>query len=125
MPQLGRFVNRRATYKLDDEDEAESSRVDRIKDSLRRIAITRDEDEKTGKSRFGIGRKPVRSTKPTLDNAQYAVLPDNANLTGWTEANKEELDDMVRHQLHSRRAKMKRAWGGFTKYVQRRKSFPI
>jgi len=117
VPSLGRLVNRRATYKLDD-DASEESRVDKIKASLKRIASSREEDEKAAGSKFGVKRKPLR-TKATLDNAQYAVLPDNATLVGWTEENKAELDDMVRHSLHSRRAKFKRSWKGFKKYVRK------
>jgi hypothetical protein len=47
-------------------------------------------------------------------------LPDDKTLEGWTKEDKEELDDRVRHMLHSRRAKMKRALKGFGQYVRRR-----
>jgi len=56
-----------------------------------------------------------------LPNAQYAIVPDGEILEGWTKENKEELDDLVRHQLHSRRAKFKRSMKGFKQYVRRRK----
>jgi hypothetical protein len=55
-----------------------------------------------------------------LDNAQYAVMPNGETLQGWTPEEKEELDDLVRHKLHSRRAKMKRSLKGFGQYVRRR-----
>lgn len=41
-------------------------------------------------------------------------------LDGWTPAEKEELDDLVRHMLHSRRARFKRSMKGFLQYVRRR-----
>jgi hypothetical protein len=49
-------------------------------------------------------------------------MPNGETLQGWTPEEKEELDDLVRHKLHSRRAKMKRALKGFGQYVRRRES---
>lgn len=59
----------------------------------------------------------------TLTESRYAVLPEGETLQGWTHEEKEELDDMVRHMLHSRKARAKRAIKGFSQYVRRRK-FP-
>ena|SRR2546423_3663255 len=53
---------------------------------------------------------------------QYAVLPHGVSLAGWSREDKDELNDHVRHLLHSRRAKFKRSMRGFGKYVRRRKS---
>lgn len=61
----------------------------------------------------------------TPSNFEYAVLPDDEKLEGWSKLEKEELDDAVRHQLHSKRAKFKRSMKGFRQYVRRRKSFPL
>jgi len=59
-----------------------------------------------------------------LSNSQYAILPDGERLEGWTNEDKEELDDAVRHMLHSKRAQFKRAMKGFGQYVRRRQFVP-
>ena len=59
-----------------------------------------------------------------LHNSQYAILPDDGMLQGWTQEDEEDLDDLVRHKLHSRRARFKRSMKGFGQYVRRRK-FPF
>ena len=51
----------------------------------------------------------------------FAVLPHGASLEGWSAEDKAELNDHVRHLLHSRRAKFKRGMRGFGKYVRKRK----
>lgn len=50
----------------------------------------------------------------------YAVLPEGINLDGWSPQDKEELNDHVRHLLHSRREGFKRAMKGFGQYVKKR-----
>lgn len=54
-----------------------------------------------------------------LTDSHYAALPHGTTLEGWTDAEKRELDDHVRHMLHSRRAKFKRSMKGFGQYVRR------
>jgi hypothetical protein len=41
------------------------------------------------------------------------------SLEGWSEEDVEELNDHVRHLLHSRREGFKRSWKGFKKYISR------
>lgn len=53
-------------------------------------------------------------------DTRFAVLPEGSNLEGWTERDIEELNDHVRHMLHSRRSKFKRSMKGFGKYVSKR-----
>jgi hypothetical protein len=110
--------------------------MDKIKNSLRRISSAREEAnekqaaEETGvkeKSRFMFSRKPLPPAPTTvttsqLKNAQYAILPEGRTLVGWRPQDEAELDDLVRHQLHSRRAKFKRSLKGFSQYVRRRES---
>jgi hypothetical protein len=65
---------------------------------------------------------PHRDTLTSeLSDSHYAVLPHGERLEGWTHEEKMMLDDLVRHMLHSRRAKMKRRLKGFGQYVRRRK----
>lgn len=56
---------------------------------------------------------------------QFAVLPDNSDLEGWTVEDIRELNDHVRHMLHSRRSKFKRSMRGFGKYVSKRRSLTV
>lgn len=55
----------------------------------------------------------------------HAVLPDGVFLEGWTEEEKAELNDYVRHMLHSRRSKFKRSLRAFGQYVRRPLGFLV
>ena len=86
-------------------------------------------DEKGKESKLERSLEPLPlvgtgTTTSTLSNSRYAVLPDGVTLEGWTYEEKEELDDLVRHILHSRRARVKRSMKGFGRYVRRRE-FPL
>jgi hypothetical protein len=65
--------------------------------------------------------QPVSSITSALGPDRFAILPDGVTLDGWTQEDIEELNDHVRHMLHSRRSKFKRAMRGFGQYVKRRK----
>lgn len=58
----------------------------------------------------------------TGEGHHYAVLPHGTTLEGWTSEDQAELNDHVRHLLHSRRARFKRRMAAFGKFVQKRKS---
>ena len=103
VPQLGKLVNRRPTYRIT-ESASDRLKLDRLKTLLKKFK-NKVKDKATPPSKF-----------------EFAVLPDDEKLEGWTAEEKEELDDMVRHQLHSKRAKFKRSMKGFKQYVRRRKS---
>lgn len=60
-----------------------------------------------------------------LTESHYAALPHGATLEGWSREEKEELDDHVRHMLHSRRSKFKRTMKGFGQYVRRPLGFLV
>lgn len=64
----------------------------------------------------------VHSLSSVLGEDRYAVLPDGATLDGWTLEEIQELNDHVRHMLHSRRSKFKRAMKGFGQYVRKRRA---
>ena len=60
-----------------------------------------------------------------LSDSRYAVLPHGTSLEGWTRDDKAEVNDHVRHMLHSKRSKFKRTMRGFRQYIKKRKySFP-
>lgn len=108
---MGKLVDRRPAYRLTD-DPKETRLMDKVKAKLKLLAGKEEEtvDE--------LGRKGA--TDPT-----YAILPDGETLSGWSQDQRNELNDLVRHMLHSRRAKLKRKMKGFWQYVRRRRwTFP-
>lgn len=64
---------------------------------------------------------PISSVTSVLGDSHFAILPEGATLDGWSKQDVEELNDHVRHMLHSRRSKFKRAMRGFGQYVRKRK----
>ncbi|KAI0453878.1 hypothetical protein F5B21DRAFT_270212 [Xylaria acuta] len=104
VPSLGRFINRRPTYNL---------------------------TRAPGRGGLGIGPAPAGPPRdgfqqgPRVEDQDYefnfnhAVLPDGVSLDGWTKGEMAELNDHVRHMLHSRRSKFKRTMKAFGKYVQK------
>ena len=115
VPDLGKYVNRRPTYSL-------TSLLKDVGQKLKPV-------EKEGQQPPVIARPaPTRraDTSATinsrLSDSRYAVLPEGASLSGWTYEDRVELNDHVRHMLHSRRSKFKRAMKGFGQYVRRRES---
>jgi hypothetical protein len=54
-----------------------------------------------------------------MSDSRYAVLPHGISLEGWTEEDKADLDDHVRHLLHSRREGFKRSMRGFKQYISK------
>lgn len=63
---------------------------------------------------------PYSSMSSMLAGPRYAVLPEGHELEGWTQEDFIELNDHVRHMLHSRRSKFKRSMKGFGQYVRKR-----
>jgi hypothetical protein len=86
------------------ESTSDEERADEIKEPEVRPSI-----EHTLTSVIGEGEEP-----------RFAVLPEGSNLAGWSPEEIEELNDHVRHMLHSRRSKFKRSMKGFRKYVSKR-----
>lgn len=65
--------------------------------------------------------RPFTSMSSVVTGPRYAVLPEGHGLEGWTREDFMELNDHVRHMLHSRRSKFKRSMKGFGQYVRKRK----
>ena len=59
------------------------------------------------------------SISSNLSDSRYAVLPHGIDLDEWTEEDKADLDDHVRHLLHSRREGFKRSMKGFKQYISK------
>ncbi|KAI8626399.1 hypothetical protein F5Y19DRAFT_222266 [Xylariaceae sp. FL1651] len=99
IPSLGRFINRRPTYNLTRAPEhyfvpLEEAQQDRFQQGSR----AEDQDYEF--------------------NFNHAILPEGVSLEGWTKEEMAELNDHVRHMLHSRRSKFKRTMKAFGQYVR-------
>jgi Protein of unknown function (DUF2985) len=131
IPDLGSWLNRRPVYNLSDaQAEAGAPRAPRAprvsapppppvpQPPVAEGEEGRDDTQEKpqGGPRPDIGRSSTITSQ--LQDGHYAALPHGATLEGWSEREKAELDDHVRHMMHSRRAKFKRTMKGFAKYVR-------
>ncbi|PLN83155.1 hypothetical protein BDW42DRAFT_165413 [Aspergillus taichungensis] len=120
VPNLGPFVNRNQTYTLSPSRPVQSEEE-----------TTATEEESEGVPKKADERppltRPLSSVSAALDEGEprFAILPDGTSLEGWTRADVEELNDHVRHMLHSRRSKFKRSMKGFGKYVSKPLGFLV
>ncbi len=114
-------MNRRATYNLtrhqSDVEEATS------------LSSEEGDEDRIPRQRPVTQRLDTGGTLNTissrLNDRYYAVLPHGTRLPSWTEEEKLELNDHVRHMLHSRRSRFKRRMKGFGQYVRRRKCIAL
>lgn len=117
IPYLGSFLNRRPTYTL--------TQPQRDLEEGEPISDVPEEDEKLEPpprlhaQRTYTGAS-LNSISSNVNDKYYAVLPHGVSLPGWSEEEKLELNDHVRHMLHSKRSKFKRAMKGFGQYVRKR-----
>lgn len=115
IPNLGGFINRMPTYQISrapPSDEEQRTSTDEA-ESL---------EERQEKERPRLDQlRPFSSMSSVLQGPRYAVLPEGHELEGWTKEDFAELNDHVRHMLHSRRSKFKRSMKGFGQYIRRRK----
>lgn len=135
IPDLGRWVNRRPTYTLSEHDYAPPATAGptptqeppadqeppQKEEPLGQIGEDAAWQGETGvgpsESRPGLYRSNTITSR--LTDSHYAALPHGTTLEGWTAEEKWELDDHVRHMMHSRRSKFKRSMKGFGQYVRR------
>ncbi|KAM0093335.1 hypothetical protein ACP6JD_003275 [Aspergillus fumigatus] len=108
---IGNWVNRMPTYTLSPPSSRDES-------------STETEEGETAETDMKQTRPMlVHRLSSVLDEAperRFAVLPEEMTLEGWTKEELEELNDRVRHMLHSRRSAFKRSMVGFGKYVSKR-----
>ncbi|KAJ4348309.1 uncharacterized protein N0V89_009683 [Didymosphaeria variabile] len=126
VPNLGRFVNRRPTYVMQRAPSERESLED-----INRILAPVQESQQVSEAP-GLKRTQTEGTMATLatidsrmSDSRYAVLPHGTTLDGWTKEDKKELNDHVRHMLHSRRSRFKRSMRGFGQYVRRPLGFLV
>jgi hypothetical protein len=120
IPDLGSLLNRMPTYTLTRRpaDIPEGQPPER-----------KTEEEKIAEEGAGKDYLEPPPTRPlavssvtsVLGDSHFAILPEGVTLNGWSKLDVEELNDHVRHMLHSRRSKFKRAMRGFGQYVRKRK----
>ncbi|KAF2641295.1 hypothetical protein P280DRAFT_517501 [Massarina eburnea CBS 473.64] len=127
IPNLGRFVNRRPTYNI----QRPPSEFQSLEDIDRVLAPVRaaQEDAYPTPKLTRTQTEGTMATLATIDSrmsdSRYAVLPHGTTLEGWTQEDKKELNDHVRHMLHSKRSKFKRSMRGFGQYVRRPLGFLV
>ncbi|KAI9691078.1 MAG: hypothetical protein M1822_008698 [Bathelium mastoideum] len=129
IPDLGPLFNRRPTYTLS--RRPSDSTVAPLDPLARHSTIHEDDATSTGEKdesrpsetdedRPSMTRSNTLSTiTSTVSESRYAVKPKGFSFDGWSAQDKAEINDHVRHQLHSRRSKFKRSWRGFLKYISR------
>ncbi|KAG5294896.1 integral membrane protein [Histoplasma ohiense] len=116
VPDLGRFLNRRPSYLL----------TPRTEGAPKLEEPESDRETLEGEDTDISERLRLQSTSSTMiDELCFAVLPDGETLAGWSEVDKLELNDHVRHMLHSRRSKFKRSMKGFGQYVRKPLGFLV
>lgn len=127
VPDLGRLLNRRPTYDLTSRtstfrapgagEAAPRSRRGTTSRPLGSTGETTDTASPEREGEAGLGRTTSISSRMT--DSHWAVLPHGTTLEDWTEEDIAELNDHVRHLLHSRREGFKRSMRGFRKYVSK------
>ncbi|PTB63191.1 hypothetical protein BBK36DRAFT_1171991 [Trichoderma citrinoviride] len=129
VPDLGPWINRRPTYVLSQREtgplsrlarpaEREEERLPEIPDEASAVQTgVEPTTEAEAEGPTTLRRSDTITSR--LTDSHYAALPHGFSLEGWTEEEKMELDDRVRHMLHSRRSRFKRTMKGFGQYVRR------
>ncbi|KAJ4324921.1 hypothetical protein N0V94_000975 [Neodidymelliopsis sp. IMI 364377] len=123
------FFNRRPTYNLR-RAPSETQSLEEINRILGPAHAAQAEAEPQSPPR--LQRTETEGTTATLatidsqlSESRYAVLPHGTSLEGWSKHDKAEVNDHVRHMLHSKRSKFKRTMRGFGQYVKRPLGFLV
>ncbi|EMC96269.1 hypothetical protein BAUCODRAFT_122289 [Baudoinia panamericana UAMH 10762] len=126
VPDLGGLLNRRPTYDLtmrpsDLESRARSRANTRTGARPPSSRLPTIQQEASGSPGIELQqpRKRRTSISSRLSDSHYAVLPHGVDLDDWSKEEVDELNDHVRHLLHSRREGFKRGMRGFRKYLSR------
>ncbi|KAI4655754.1 hypothetical protein J4E93_000469 [Alternaria ventricosa] len=128
------WLNRRPTYNLKRrKSETESlEEINRILEPARAAQAEAEAEAQAAQAAPRFQRSATETTTATmmtidsqLTESRFAVLPEDTDLSGWSVEDKKEVNDHVRHMLHSRRSKMKRSLKGFGMYVRRPLGFLV
>lgn len=127
VPDLGRFLNRMPTYELS--RHPTYIHQEKVREKLQDESESRydhergaDFDDATATLTLSQTRASINSV---LSESRFAVLPHGTTLEGWSDEDKEMLNDHVRHMLHSRREKIKRGIRGFGQYIRKREFYSM
>ncbi|KAK3303900.1 uncharacterized protein B0T15DRAFT_534932 [Chaetomium strumarium] len=116
VPSLGRWVNRRPTYDLPQLPPMPG-------------AFPPSKEDVSAAEQGEAAHAPAAARSPSLSSVlsepQYAILPENTSLEGWSEEDIKLLNDYVRHMLHSRRSKIKQRFKAFGKYASKPLGFLV
>lgn len=118
VPSLGRFINRRPTYELSITDRIPGAYPPDVPEAEGAAA-----PEPAAAQRGDMPR--AYSITSEITPSHYAVLPSGASLEGWSREEVDQLNDYVRHMLHSRRSRLKRRLRAFGKYVRKPLGFAV
>ncbi|KAF2800819.1 hypothetical protein K505DRAFT_263146 [Melanomma pulvis-pyrius CBS 109.77] len=125
IPNLGRFVNRRPTYNLR-RAQSESNSLEEINKILAPVRQAQDDGLPRLERTQTTGTMATLATIDSrMSDSRFAVLPHGTSLEGWSKEDKKELNDHVRHMLHSKRSKFKRSMRGFGQYIRRPLGFLV
>ncbi|KAI9050327.1 hypothetical protein LZ554_005494 [Drepanopeziza brunnea f. sp. 'monogermtubi'] len=116
IPDLGKYLNRRPTYNLTKRPTKDDSTTSSDDDTGLDVA---PKDEARPAARRMTSGATLNTISSKVNENYYAVLPHGVRLSDWSEEEKLELNDHVRHMLHSRRSKFKRSMKGFKQYVSK------
>jgi hypothetical protein len=138
VPDLGRLVNRRPTYDLSKRVGTNAGYGIKGEDGTVRVPRKRAGTQGSSRPESELVRNSAplpgsplgeelgqsssnrrNSISSQLTESHYAVLPHGVRLEGWSDEDLAELNDHVRHLLHSRREGFKRSMRGFGKYVSK------
>ncbi|ORY64781.1 uncharacterized protein BCR38DRAFT_430985 [Pseudomassariella vexata] len=126
VPSMGKWANRRPTYTI--------SRTPAVPGAFPSSALptaTREESLRADEnytvewtdyfsSPSSAPQRPAVDRIPsTVTDRFYAVRPHDVSLQGWSDEEVAQLDDHVRHMLHSRCSKFRRKMKAFGQYVKR------
>ncbi|WPH04259.1 Hypothetical protein R9X50_00714800 [Acrodontium crateriforme] len=130
VPDLGGFINRRPTYDLSRRPTAGAESIPAPRSragTLRSRPTSRRQPKASGQTLDEPQGDAIEMHEPRrtfsldsrMSDSRYAVLPHGVSLEGWTDEDIDELNDHVRHLLHSRREGVKRSWKGFRQYCKK------
>ncbi|CAI6338470.1 unnamed protein product [Periconia digitata] len=127
VPNLGRFVNRRPTYNIQHPPSETQSleEIDRILGPARAAQADMASAPRIARTQSQGTMATLATIDSRMSDSRYAVLPHGTDLEGWSKEDKKELNDHVRHMLHSKRSKFKRSMRGFGQYVRRPLGFLV
>ncbi|KAK8069830.1 hypothetical protein PG994_006446 [Apiospora phragmitis] len=140
VPSLGRWVNRRPTYNL--------TRIPNIPGAFPSEdgGVATDHPARYTPEPRQQGAAPPGPNRPLKDVEEedepperpsveripsymterfYAVRPSDTSLAGWSDDDLAELNDHVRHMLHSKRSAFKRSMKAFGQYVRKPLGFLV